>query len=52
MPLTRCHEYPALIVGDDGVQVNVTSFDTLTVELIGLALTPKINHTVYTNVNV
>ena len=55
LPLTRCHECESgLTTEDDGVQVNVTLFDTLTVELIGLALIPKINHTVYsyTNVNV
>ena len=42
MPLTRCHEYESSVIEVDGVQVNVTSFDTSTIELAGLALTPII----------
>ena len=43
MPLTRCHEYPSgLKPKDDGVQVNVTSFNATTVVLAGLATTPVI----------
>ena len=37
-PSTRCHEYPSGVVV--GIQVNVTSFNATTVELVGLAVTP------------
>ena len=35
MPSTRCHEYESGFLDD--VQVNVTSFKALTVEMAGLA---------------
>ena len=41
LPLTRCHEYPCTLE-DVALQVNVTSFNAGTVELVGLAVTPVI----------
>ena len=55
LPSTRCHENTLNVaMGDVVKQVNVTLFDTSTIELFGAATTSKvfINHTVHTNVNV